>query len=137
MDLTVLDYAILVVTLASLVGGLFFGFSGALSFLAGLLASAFFATFAWGSAASLVPSAPGRAATVGILSLLIFGLVRIVVRKVVRGLVAQPGDALLGAVFSALSGAILSCAGAWALMTFFPQQDGFTSSLLNRFLSFL
>lgn len=137
MDLTALDYAILVSTLSGLVGGLFFGVSGALAFLLGLLASAFVAFQAWGPFASLVPSSAWRTLAVGVLALLVFGLVRVVVRKVVRGLVAQPGDAILGAVFSALSGAILSCAAAWALAFFFPEQEGLQSSLLNRFLSFL
>jgi len=78
--------------------GLFIGFSGSLAFLAGGVSAVVAARFGWALSAGFIESPWGRAAAVAVGAILVFGIVRWLVRKFVHGLVAQPGDALLGAV---------------------------------------
>lgn len=135
MELTILDYGILAMTLGGAVVGLFIGFSGALAFLAGLGVSVAAGFFAWPQSAAWISSVWLRALAVGVGALVVFGLSRLIVKKCVHGLVAQPGDALLGLTFAALAGATLSLGAAWGLSLVFPDDPDFASSLLERALS--
>ena len=110
------DYVIggLVVIMA--VTGLFRGFSGTLGFAAASAAAAFAGSFGWGYSATLTDVTWQRAAGVLVASLLVFGLVRMIVKKLVNGLLAQPTDALLGAAIGALLGGFLLVAWAYSGM---------------------
>lgn len=92
-----IDYVILAVAAGGAVAGLFIGFSGSLAFLAGSVSAAVAARFGWAFSAGFIESPWARAAAVAVGAILAFGIVRWLVRKFVHGLVAQPGDALLGA----------------------------------------
>lgn len=108
MSLEIADYVVLSTAVITAVFGLFIGFSGTLAFLSGALSAVACGFFAWEPSAELIANSWLRALAVGIASLLVFGLVRFVVKRGVHGLVAQPGDAIFGAITSALSGAIVS-----------------------------
>ncbi len=132
MDLTIPDYAILSAAAAGAVVGLFIGVSGALAFLAGALAAVAAGCFAWPSSANVLDAAWLRGIAVGVLSLLAFGIVRWLVKRCVHGLVAQPGDALLGSLFSALTAATVSLCVVWGLQALLPDSQGVASLLLEK-----
>lgn len=134
MDLSVPDYAVLAVATGAAVVGLFVGFSGALAFLAGLFASVLFGFWAWPVSEGLIVSPWARGLAVGVASLLVFGLVRWLVRRFVHGLVAQPGDALLGMILSALTGLAVTLGIVWCLGNIWPDSPGLKSVLLEEVL---
>ena len=111
------DYAICGITIVMAVLGLFRGFSGTLGFVLGVIAAAFAASFGWVWSASLTDVAWQRGAGVLVATLLAFGLVRLVVKKLVNGLLAQPSDALLGFLIGAALGVLVivawACSGAF------------------------
>ena len=84
--------------LVGAVVGLFIGFSGALAFLVSTAAAIAFGYFAWGPITPSIPSVPLRGLVVGLAALLVLGLVRWIIKKCVHGLIAQPGDAIFGAL---------------------------------------
>ena len=138
--LTVPDYVAMAATSCAFMAGLVIGFSGALAFLAGLVSAAVFCLFAWPPLSELlaefIPNAIGRGAVAFAISILVFGIVRWIVAKCVHGLVAQPGDSLLGALFSAVAGFVVSLGVIWALESFFPGDPTFDSELLEKVLSY-
>lgn len=136
MTLELADYIVLSITAITAVLGLFIGFSGTLAFLSGTLLAAACGYFAWAPSADLIANSWLRALAVGIASLLVFGLVRFVVRKCVHGLVAQPGDAIFGALTSALSGALVSL-GVVGLLSLSLGCEAARSELLEKALNLL
>jgi len=134
MDLTIPDYAILAVTLGAAVIGMFVGFSGALAFLSGLVFSVLAGYFAWPLSADYIGSVWVRALAIGVGALLVFGLVRWLVKKFVHGLIAQPGDALLGMLFAALAGFAVTLGIVWGLRTLFPENPNLASVLVEGVL---
>lgn len=136
MTLELADYIILSITVITAVFGLFIGFSGTLAFLSGALAAVACGFLAWGPSADLILNSGLRALAVGIASLLVFGLVRFVVKKCVHGLVAQPGDAIFGALTSALSGALVSL-GVVGLLFLSLGCEAARSGLLEKALNLL
>ena len=90
------DYAICGITIVMAVLGLFRGFSGTLGFVLGAVAAAFAASFGWAYSASFTDVAWQRGAGVLVVTLLAFGIVRLIVKKLVNGLLAQPSDAIFG-----------------------------------------
>ena len=106
------DYALCGITIVMAVLGLFRGFSGTLGFVLGAVAAAFAASFGWACSASFTEVAWQRGAGVLVATLLCFGIVRLIVKKLVNGLLAQPSDAILGCLIGvALGGLVLA---AWA-----------------------
>ena len=111
------DYALCGITIVMAVLGLFRGFSGTLGFVLGAIAALFAASFGWTYSASLTAVAWQRGAGVLVATLLAFGLVRIVVKKLVNGLLAQPSDAIFGLLIGAALGVLIlvawACSGAY------------------------
>ena len=101
------DYALCGLTLTLAVLGLFRGFSGTLAFALALLAAAFAASFGWICSASVTAVMWQRAAGTLVVTLLAFGLVRLTVKRLVNGLLAQPSDALFGALLGFSLGALV------------------------------
>ena len=101
------DYVLCGLTIVTAVLGLFRGFSGTLGFVLAVVAAAFVAGLGWTYSASLASVAWQRAAGVLVATLLVFGLVRLVVKKVVNGLLAQPSDAIFGLLLGIAVGAAL------------------------------
>lgn len=106
------DYILCGLTLVMAVLGLFRGFSGTLGFFLAVVAAVFAAGFGWTYSVSLTSVAWQRAAGVLVATLLVFGLVRLVVKKLVNGLLAQPSDAIFGLLLGVGFGAALLV--AWA-----------------------
>ena len=109
------DYVILGAAAVAAVFGLFGGFSGALAFLAGTVGAAVAGRLAWDASLTWFDASWARAlASLGI-SLVAFGLARKVVRLVVHGILAQPGDAIFGFFVAAASGLALALTAAYLL----------------------
>lgn len=108
------DYAICGITIVMAVLGLFRGFSGTLGFVLGAVAAAFAASFGWVYSASLTDVAWQRGAGVLVATLLVFGIVRLIVKKLVNGLLAQPSDAIFGFLVGAALGVLILVAWAYS-----------------------
>lgn len=107
MQLLPADYVLCGVTLVMAVTGLFRGFSGTLAFMLATVAAAGAGFLGWPYSASFTPVLWMRGAGTLVGVLLVFGLVRLIVKKLVGGLLAQPSDALFGAVIGSLIGVLL------------------------------
>ena len=116
IELQPADYVLCALTLAAAVMGLFRGFSGTLAFLAALVAGGAAASFAWAFSADFTPEAWMRAAMTLVVSLFAFGIVRLVVKKLVNGLLAQPSDAIFGMLVGVAGGLLLAVGWAWSGM---------------------
>lgn len=101
------DYVWCALTIIMAVLGLFRGFSGTLGFALALVVAVISASICWEFSTSVFPETWMRAAATLVAVLLIFGLVRILVRKLVNGLLAQPSDALFGLVIGAALGVLV------------------------------
>ena len=108
------DYVLCGLTIVMAVLGLFRGFSGTLGFAVGACAAFFAATFGWTLSADFTEVLWMRGAGVLVVTLLVFGFVRLVVKKLVNGLLAQPTDALAGALVGLALAALLLVAWAHA-----------------------
>lgn len=108
------DYVIAAVALLTGVFGLFNGFSGALAFLMASTAGSLAGRVAWTFTDGRFASGWARGLAVLVAALLVFGLVRWCVRKIVSGLIRQPADAVFGFLVAALTGAALSVAAIYA-----------------------
>ena len=117
----VADYVLCGVTIVAAVTGLFRGFSGTLAFALATAAASLVGSFGWSWSATMTDVAWQRGAGVLVATLLTFGIVRIVVKKLVNGLLSQPSDAL----FDGLVGAGLGVAAivVWAYSGLFPEYS--------------
>ena len=106
------DYALCGLTIVMAVLGLFRGFSGTLGFALGAIAALVTASFGWTYSATLTAVMWQRGAGVLVATLLAFGLVRLIVKKLVNGLLSQPSDAIFGCLIGLVLGAALLV--AWA-----------------------
>ena len=118
MELLPADYALCGLTLVLAVTGLFRGFSGTLAFVLATASAVFAGMFGWAYSASFTPELWMRAAGTIVGTLLVFGLVRLLVKKFVNGLLAQPSDAVFGMAIGALWGAVVLV--AWAYSGLYP-----------------
>ena len=102
------DYVIMSVSVIAGVAGLFIGFSGTMAFLAATVVSAFAGKFAWTMSADWLATNWTRGLATVIAALLVFGLVRWGVRRIVNGLLKQPADSVFGFLVAAITGIVLS-----------------------------
>lgn len=109
------DYVILAVSAAAGVAGLFVGFSGATAFLAATMASSLAGRLAWMRLADRFATNWTRGLTVFVIALLVFGLVRWLVRKVVNGLLRQPADSLFGFLVASVTGLALATVAVYTV----------------------
>lgn len=107
MELLPADYVLCGVTLVLAVTGLFRGLSGTLAFLLAAVAASFAGLFAWPASVSYAEAMWSRGGLTLLVALLAFGLVRLLVKRFVRVLLAQPSDALLGLLVGMSFGAAL------------------------------
>lgn len=108
------DYALCSVAVIMSVTGLFRGFSGSLAFLAAVAASVATVVFAWPRSGLMTDVMWMRVGGVLVLTLVVFGIVRIIVKKTVNGLLAQPTDALMGFLIGAASALLILAAWAFS-----------------------
>jgi len=106
------DYVLCGLTIVMAVTGLFRGFSGTLAFVLATLAAVLVGMFGWEYSLSFTPVLWMRGAGTLVGTLLAFGIVRLIVRKLVGGLLAQPSDAFFGLLVGASVGVLLLL--AWA-----------------------
>ena len=106
------DYVLCGLAAVMAVTGLFRGFSGTLAFALATIAAFFAATFGWEYSASLTDVLWMRGAGALVATLLAFGFVRLLVKKTVNCLLAQPSDALLGCLLGVILAALVLL--AWA-----------------------
>ena len=103
MQLATADYIVLGVTLVGAVLGLFGGFSGALAFLAGVGAASASVRFGWDALAARISTQWMLALAALAMALVAFGAARLIVKKTVNKLLAQPADAIFGALTAAVA----------------------------------
>lgn len=107
MQLLTADYVLVGIAAVMAITGLFRGFSGTIAFFAAVAALAISAAFGWKYSTEFVDATWARALATLVVALLAFGIVRMIVRKLVNGLLAQPSDALFGFLLGALFGALV------------------------------
>lgn len=136
MDLLTADYVVLGFTLGGAVIGLLIGFSGAFAFLCGSIAAAAFGHFFNQYLRTVIDHGGLRGLVLTVSALLAFGLVRIIVRRFVRGMLAQPGDAVFGMLTASAAGVVLSLGGIW-LWNFVVPDHAVASILLRQVLGLI
>ena len=118
-ELLIADWVLISLTVAAAVSGLFRGFSGTVAFVVATAAAFVAGSAAWGY--DFTDETWIRVLALTVVSLLAFGLTRVVVRKLVNGLLSQPADS----VFGFLCGALLGVAAAllWAYSGFYVRYS--------------
>ena len=114
MQLLPADYAICAVAVVMAVLGLFRGLSGTLAFAAASAAALFVVSFGWAYSAGVTSVVWQRAGVVLLAVLVAFAFVRIIVKKFVNGMLAQPSDAIFGMLAGLAMSALLVLAWAWS-----------------------
>ena len=114
MEFLPADYVLGGVMLVMAVLGLFRGFSGTLAFFIAVGVAAVVAAFGWPFSASLTETTWMRAAGTLVATLVAFGIARLIVKKLVNGLLAQPSDAILGFLVGAAMGALVLLGWAYS-----------------------
>lgn len=130
MELLPGDYVVGGLAVAMAVTGLFRGFSGTLGFALAAVAAICTATFAWKFSLDFTAVTWMRAAATLVAALLAFGLVRIVTKRLVNGLLAQPTDAILGFAAGACLGASLLF--GWAYSGFHLEYSNLATEVARR-----
>ncbi len=102
MQLLPADYALLAFGALCALVGLFRGLSGTLAFFVALGAAVGVAYGVWVYAFPYIEGAGMRGLAAFVAALLAFGLARLIVRKLVNGILAQPSDALFGLLIGVL-----------------------------------
>lgn len=114
MEFLPADYVLCAFAVFVSVTGLFRGFSGSLAFFTASAAAGSVAAFGWPWSENVTDVMWQRAGGVLVVSLLTFGFARIIVKKAVNGLLAQPSDALFGFLTGVFSAALVVLAWAYS-----------------------
>jgi len=129
------DYVLGAVTLVAAILGMFGGFSGALGFCAGVAAAGAAGKFGYGYVAAYCSTQWMSALATLVISLVAFGVARAIVRRIVKGLLAQPADAIFGFLVAAVTGAAVSLTAVFAANRLLELQIESTAySLVMGFL---
>ncbi len=129
MQLLPADYVLCGLTLGLAILGLFRGLSGTLAFLLATVAAALVGMFGWSYSASLTSVMWIRGGGTLTSLLLAFGIVRLVVRKLVGGLLAQPSDAIFGFLIGVGVGILLLL--AWAHSGFYLDYSNLARAVAD------
>lgn len=133
VELAFSDWCAIALSGTCAVLGLFGGFSGFSASIAGTVAGSAAGMLAWKALAGVVAASWLRGAAALLAALLAFGIVRALVRKFVNGMLAQPADAIFGALAAGLVAFAASLAAMWGLDALGVVQCG--SVLLEKVLS--
>ena len=101
------DWALGALALSLAVMGIFRGFSGSLALVSAGACATTAAMFFWGYLTRWEMQTWVRGAITLTISLLVFGIVRTIVKKVVNGLLAQPADAIFGFIVGLVVSALI------------------------------
>lgn len=96
MELLPADYVLLALAAVCALTGLFRGLSGTLAFFVAVFAALAGGYAAWIHGAAFLENPWLRGLAAFVCALLAYGIARLIVKKLVNGLLAQPSDALLG-----------------------------------------
>ena len=129
------DYVIMSVSVIAGIAGLFIGFSGTMAFCAATIVSALAGKLAWAMSADYLATNWTRGLATVIATLLIFGLVRWGVRRIVNGLLRQPADSIFGFLVGAITGIVLSTIVVYLIN--FAQIAEIQSVFVSEAMSFV
>jgi uncharacterized membrane protein required for colicin V production len=101
------DYAVLLLTAAVALTGLFRGFSSIVAFVLSSLSAIFFSAWVWPQSAFWFEFFWYRVFVAGVLTILVFAAVRAFFTKVVKFLLAQPGDSIFGFISGFFLGGVI------------------------------
>lgn len=121
------DYVLMALAVASAVLGLFRGFSGMLAFCIATGAAGIAGSIGWRISEPVFEHLWMRALAVLAGLLVVFGIVRALVRRLVNGLLAQPADALFGFVAGIFLVALVVV--GWAVSGLFLEYSRIASEL--------
>lgn len=121
------DYVLMALAVASAVLGLFRGFSGMLAFCIATGASGVAGSVGWRVSEPVFEHLWVRALAVLAGLLVVFGIVRALVRRFVNGLLAQPADAIFGFLAGVLLVALVAV--GWAVSGLFLEYSYIASEL--------
>ncbi len=102
MPLTIVDICFIALTVVSVLIGLLRGASGFLAFAAATAGASVAAIHCWSYTLRISEAAWIRVIVSLVLALLIFAILRAVVKKIVNGLLSQPSDSFFGIVIALL-----------------------------------
>ena len=111
--------------IALAVMGLFRGFSGSLAFVAATAAAVVAGFAGWPLSERWLTAAWARGAATLVAVLLVFGFVRLVIKKTVNRLLSQPSDAIFGMLVGLALGVLLLA--VWAYSGFFVEYSSIAS----------
>lgn len=106
-SIEIADYVLLALSCFFVILGVFRGVSGFFSLVSGSIVSFASSVFLWPVICGRFASPWVRVALVILAALVVFGLVRVVVGRVVSRLLSQPADSIFGLVLGAALGALL------------------------------
>lgn len=121
------DWALAAFVVSMTVMGLFRGFSGTLAFMIALALAGVTAFHVWDLSLNFTDVLWMRGAIVLISTLLAFGIVRVIIKKLVNGLLSQPADAIFGAI-AGLAAALLVIF-AWAHTAFHLEYSNIATEV--------
>lgn len=130
IEMLPMDWVLAGFVLSMAVMGLFRGFSGTLAFMVAIAAASVAGFKAW----ELAPNWIGQlwmcgAATLMVV-LIVFGIVRLIVKKVVNGILAQPSDAIFGFVAGAVAGLVVIF--VWAKTGLYTEYSNIVMEVAAR-----
>ena len=130
IEMLPMDWVLAGFVLSMAVMGLFRGFSGTLAFMAAIAVASVAGFKAW----ELAPNWLGQlwmcgAATL-IVVLIVFGIVRLIVKKIVNGILAQPSDAIFGFVAGAVAGLVVIF--VWAKTGLYTEYSNIVTEVAAR-----
>lgn len=130
IEMLPMDWVLAGFVLSMAVMGLFRGFSGTLAFMAAIAVASVAGFKAW----ELAPNWLGQlwmcgAATL-IVVLIVFGIVRLIVKKIVNGILAQPSDAVFGFVAGAVAGLVVIF--VWAKTGLYTEYSNIVTEVAAR-----
>lgn len=121
------DYVIAVLAVVFSVMGLFRGFSGMLGFALASVAAISVGSLAWNFSEIYFEVLWARGLAVLLAVLFAFWIVRVLVRKLVNGLLAQPADSIFGFLSGLILGALLPV--GWAFSGLFLEYSHLASEV--------
>lgn len=121
------DYVLMALAVASAVLGLFRGFSGMLAFCIATGAAGIAGSLGWRISEPVFEHLWIRVLAVLAGLLVVFGIVRALVRRFVNGLLAQPADAVFGFIAGIMLVALV--AAGWAVSGLFLEYSRIASEL--------
>ena len=121
------DYILIALTSTMAIMGLFRGLSGVLAFISAIVVSGAAGTFGWGFSARYLDEVWARGVVILIASLLAFGIVRAIVKKLVNNILSQPSDSIFGFLIGAAAAVLIAI--IWAHLGCYLEYSAIATEL--------